>query len=87
MKFGEAVERAKRGQKIARENWNGKGMFVFFNPSSDITVSEGRPLAASFPIGTKIHCREYLMMKTVNNELVPWVASQSDIVEEDWITV
>lgn len=87
MNFGEALEKAKSGSKITRAGWNGKNLFVFFNPSSDIIVSAGRPLAASFPVGTKIHCREYLMMKTVNDEIVPWVASQSDLVETDWSEV
>jgi hypothetical protein len=87
MNFGEALEKAKNGSKITRSGWSGGGMFIFFNPSSDITVSAGRPLAASFPIGTKIHCREYLMMKTANDEIVPWVASQSDLLCDDWSEV
>lgn len=41
-------------------------MFIFLNPGSEVKVSEGRPLASSFEIGTPVSCRPYLMMKTAD---------------------
>ncbi len=37
MNFGEALEAVKQGKLIAREGWNGKGMFVFQRPADEIT--------------------------------------------------
>lgn len=36
--FGEAIEAAKQGKLIAREGWNGKGMFVFMRPADELSV-------------------------------------------------
>ncbi len=89
MNFGKALENLKAGQKVQRAGWNGKGMFLFFNPGSNIIVSEGRPLASSIPVGTSVECLPYIMMKTAGDDLkiVPWLASQTDILAEDWDTV
>lgn len=85
--FSEALKWLKEGRKLFRSGWNGKGMFIFLNPGSNIVVSEGRPLAAHLPIGTAIECLPYLMMKTADGKLVPWLASQTDILAEDWSVV
>lgn len=86
MTFGQALEALKAGKKVSRKGWNGKGMFLFYNPGSDVTVSEGRPLASAFPVGTPARMLPYIMMKTVapGLELVPWLASQTDMLSEDW---
>ena len=39
MNFIEAVEKAKENKKVAREGWNGRGMFIIFQPGSDIKKS------------------------------------------------
>jgi hypothetical protein len=89
MLFGLAVEMLKEGYKVARFGWNGKGMYLFYNPPSDVKVTDGRPLAASHPVGTECHMAPYIMMKTADPELtfVPWLASQTDILSEDWMVV
>lgn len=89
MPFGHAIEALKAGYRVARSGWNGKNMFLFYNPGSRVTVQEGRPLAAAFSVGTPIDCRPYIMMKTADVALtiVPWVASQTDILAEDWFIV
>jgi len=87
MDFSEALKCLKVGSKIYRIGWNGKDMFLFLNPGSNVKVSEGRPLSSSFPIGTECNMLPYIMMKTADKELtfVPWLASQSDILAEDWL--
>ena len=86
--FGEAIEALKAGHKIARTGWNGKGMFLYY-------VGPGR-YPPSTPPGTEIAAehldfrvpyRSYIAMFTVARDVVPWVASQSDILEEDWVIV
>lgn len=87
MNFGEALEMLKLGSKMTRENWNGRGMFIFLVPGSEITVDDLRPLGRAVPemVGLKVAYRAHLDMKTVDDEIVPWVASQTDILAEDWL--
>ena len=86
MNFGQALEALKTGKRVSRSGWNGKGMFLFYNPSSEVKITEGRPLAASFPVGTECKMLPYIMMKTADEGLnfVPWLASQTDVLGEDW---
>ena len=76
----------KQGSKVSRDGWNGKGMFLFYNPGSQVKITEGRPLASAFPVGTECEMLPYIMMKVAGDGLrfVPWLASQSDILAEDW---
>lgn len=73
MTFGDAVERLKTGQKVARAGWNGKGMFLFYVGAWAHGVLERDEPTLPF-----------IAMKTATNELVPWLASQTDILSEDW---
>ena len=71
MTFGEAIERMKAGLRVCREGWNGKGMW----------------LALQVPDEHSKMRRPYIYMKPVDDELVPWVASQTDILAADWMVV
>ena len=84
MNFGQAIEVLKTGNKVTRVGWNGKDMFLFLVQGSQFKVNRP-PLLGIYPEGTKINYRPHIDMKTVNGEIVPWVASQSDLLEEDWI--
>lgn len=85
--FEQALSALKDGKKIARAGWNGKGMFLFYNPGSEVKITEGRPLASAFPVGTECRMLPYIMMKTAapDLEFVPWLASQTDILACDWV--
>lgn len=61
MNFGLAIEAAKQGKKIARADWNGKGMFLYHGA--------------------------YIAMKTAQGKVVPWLASQTDMLADDWYIV
>lgn len=82
MKFSEALEHAKQGSKIVREGWNGKGMFVFLVNGDSIKVAIHE--AYGDPTKDGYDVRNFLMMFTAQKDLVPWVASQTDILSEDW---
>ena len=84
MNFGQAIEVLKTGNKVTRVGWNGKDMFLFLVQGSQFKVYRP-PLCGIYPEGTEINYRPHIDMKTVNGEIVPWVASQSDLLEEDWI--
>lgn len=83
MSFGDALIALKAGMKVTRENWNGKNMFLFLVQGSTFKVNRA-PLLGIYPEGTEINYRPHIDMRTANGEIVPWVASQSDILENDW---
>ena len=84
MNFGQALDLLKQGDKVTRLGWNGKAMFLFLVPGSSFKVNRP-PLLSIYPENTIINYRSHIDMKTVNGEIVPWVASQSDLLEEDWV--
>ncbi len=82
--FGEALAALKNGGMVFREGWNGKGMFLFLVPGSTFTVSRP-PLLGIYPEGTVINYQPHIDMRTAQGTIVPWLASQSDILAEDWM--
>lgn len=86
MDFGQALRLLKQGKRVAREGWNGKGMFLFLVPGSHFKVNRP-PLLGIYPEGTGIDYHAHIDMKTAQGDVVPWVASQSDLLSEDWRVV
>jgi hypothetical protein len=86
LNFGEALALLRDGKRVARAGWNGKGMWLVLVPGSTITVSADRPLGQAAPemVGSALAYRPHIDMKTVDGEIVPWVASQTDLLGEDW---
>lgn len=83
MNFGHAVELLKAGRRVARTGWNGKGMFLFLVPGSTFQVNRP-PLLGIYAEGTSINYQPHIDMKTAQDTVVPWLASQSDVLAEDW---
>ena len=83
MNFGEAIEALKAGKSVCRKGWNGKGMFLFLVSGSEFKVNRA-PLLGIYPEGTEIKYQAHIDMKTVDNTIVPWLASQTDMLAEDW---
>ena len=86
MDFGTALTALKHGQKVARDGWNGKGMFLFLVPGSRFQVSRA-PLLGIYPEGTEIDYHAHIDMKTAQGYVVPWLASQTDLLAEDWVVI
>jgi len=84
--FGVAIELLKLGYRVARKGWNGKAMFLFLVPGSKFKVSRP-PLLGIYPEGTEITYQPHIDMKTAQDTVVPWLASQSDVLAEDWVVV
>ena len=82
--FSVALEKAKRGIKVARGGWNGKGMFIYFVSAN--TYPAQTEIAKSH-FGANVPYRAYVALKTVDNDVVPWVSSQTDLLAEDWYEV
>jgi hypothetical protein len=87
--FSRALKIVKTGGKIARDGWNGKGMFVVFQRGypEGIAINRNTAEATGLDEGTVCAFRSYLMMRTVDGDFVPWVASQTDLLAEDWTNV
>ncbi len=69
--FGQALNSLKLNRRVAREGWNGKGMYIELQRPS-ITSKMSLP---------------YIFMRTAQDDLVPWLASQTDILSNDWVVV
>lgn len=76
MDFGGVLDMLKSGHRVFRANWNGVGMWVGLERG--MWLDPGSPFA-------QMQSRPFLFMKTVNDELVPWVASQTDLLASDWL--
>ena len=84
MDFGQALARIKDGKRVMREGWNGKNMFVFLVPGSTFKVNRP-PLLGIFPEGTEVNYHAHIDMRTADGQIVPWLASQTDLLADDWM--
>jgi len=82
--FGLAVEAMRKGCKVARRGWNGKGMFLFLVPGSTFKVNRP-PLLGIYPEDHEVNYLPHIDMKTADNKVVPWLASQADMLSDDWM--
>lgn len=80
MSFSEALFLLKKGKRIARSGWNGKGMFLILVHGEDLTdciCTDYMP-----------PCVDSIAMKTAQNTVViGWLASQTDMLADDWCVV
>ena len=85
MSFGSALTLLKDGHRVARKGWNGEGMLLYYVPENKYPAGRNK-------YGTMIGVFEddmvpygaYIAMKTAQNNVVPWLASQTDVLAEDW---
>lgn len=69
--FGEAIKRLKDGKSVGRHGWNGPGQFL------TLQVRDANS-KMTLP---------YIYIETVQHDHVPWLASQTDMLAEDWFVV
>ncbi len=93
MTFGLAVEAMRLGRKVARKGWNGKGMFVvYMSPlylppfsTTDTNRKVNDRTAKWIGEDTPLDSQGYIAMFTAQKQWQPgWLASQADILAEDW---
>lgn len=84
--FGDALHMLKLGKRVARSGWNGKGMFLFLVQGSTFQVNRP-PLLGIYPEGTSVNYCPHIDMKTADDKVVPWLASQTDVIAEDWVVL
>lgn len=69
MSFGEAIESMKKGYRVSRSGWNGKGMYIYIMPGNE-------------------RYEPCIWMHTAQNREQPgWLASQPDMLSNDWTVV
>lgn len=76
--FGEAIKYLKRGLKVCRQGWNGKGMYLAYVNAYQYKV-DGEVHKDS------LFLSPWIGMKTADGKFVPWLASQTDMLAEDWM--
>lgn len=69
--FGYALNRLNAGRRVQRVGWNGKNMWIELQ-TPDTNSKMTLP---------------YIYMYTAQGDLVPWLASQTDILATDWLVV
>lgn len=89
MTFGLAIEALKAGKRVARAGWNGKGMWLAY--VSEVGYGVGLKVIAPYGAGNSSvvvpDLLPWIGMKTADNGFVPWLASQTDMLAEDWTVV
>ena len=76
--FGVALESMKGGSKVARLGWNGKGMWLVLVDALMWTYHGDGPIMSEDQL-------PWIGMRTADGKFVPWLASQTDVLAEDWI--
>lgn len=71
MNFGGSLEALKNGKRVARQGWNGKNMHLELQRPDEYSKM-------TLP---------YIFMFTAQGDNVPWLASQSDVLADDWYVV
>lgn len=71
MDFGAALQSLRAGKAVARSGWNGKNMWLRLQTPTNLSKM-------TLP---------YVYMYTAQGDLVPWLASQTDVLAEDWAEV
>lgn len=89
MNFGTALELVKQGVKVAREGWNGKGLFVVYQKAYPEGIPCNKQTAEAWGLneGDLFKCEPYLQINTVDGSHAMWVPSIRDCLAEDWVIV
>lgn len=87
--FGGALRALKTGARVARAGWNGKGMWLALSPGVPALSAEkfwaGPNREYAWANGGQAEVLPCITMKTATGEiLMGWLASQSDMLAEDW---
>lgn len=85
--FGLALEAMKKGHKVTRRGWNGKGQWVVYRTGypDGIPCNKNTADAVGIPEGSLFKVRPYFQLKCVDDTFQMWFASVSDMLEEDWV--
>lgn len=89
--FSSVLKALKNGKKICRSGWNGKDMYLVYIRGSG-TDDGPNTTCGDYQVNENLIDEElerlpWIGMKTADNKFVPWLASQTDLLAEDWMVV
>lgn len=91
MSFGDAIKALKHGMKVARQGWNGKGMYLWLMPATSVKAEwckEPHLKALAEDNGGAIDALGTIRMLTADKKILTgWLASQTDMLSDDWVIV
>lgn len=91
MDFGDAIRALRDGKRVAWAGWNGKGVWLAIQPGSIIAPEHARGGAAKGRAdegATEIAILPHIDMRAANGSIVVgWLASQTDMLADDWVIV
>lgn len=87
--FGIALRHLKDGKRVARKGWNGKGMWLALTPGSTIQDTFARSGAVKAQVDhegvEEVVILPHIDMRSADGSIViGWLASQTDMLSEDW---
>ena len=91
MTFGGAIAALKQGKKVARQGWNGKGMWLWLKEGTMVKSDwchDSALKAIADKNGGEIEALGTVCMKTADNKILSgWLASQTDVLSHDWVVI
>ena len=86
MDFSEALRACKSGVRITRNGWNGPDQFVCYRRGypDGVRISQSTAQDTGLPEGAFRKFAPYLMLCNAQGVFVPWLASQGDLLGNDW---
>ena len=91
MTFGGAIAALKQGKKVARQGWNGKGMWLWLKEGTMVKSDwchDPALKAIADKNGGEIEALGTVCMKTADNKILSgWLASQTDVLSNDWVVI
>ena len=89
--FGAAIEALKQGKKVTRMGWNGKSMYLWLKPATTIKAEWCKDAMLKEIVdanGGEAEALGTICMKTADNKILTgWLASQTDMLSEDWMVI
>lgn len=86
MDFSDALKELRNGKALRRKGWNNSNQFVYYVPSGEypVVTKVAKEYFGDDDVETVVPYNAYLAIKTVQDTVVPWLASQTDLLMDDW---
>jgi hypothetical protein len=82
MNFSDALNLLKSGESLARQGWNGKGMYVYLEPNLELVFKDG-----IFKGQKRIYKPVFVLFNAQKEHQMGWLPSQGDLLSDDWVVV